>query len=399
MDALLLQALPNLSHTEWIAHVAVFALNIILLIFAPFILRLLENGGDLRARVHLLRYLNILVLGLHGFDIFMLKINPAYQNYFINVGLSLMVVYAALFIYSLFCFFSKKRFGKEKEIDGKAVYLDTYSSRLIDLVILCITLITTVYVLIKIWHADSMLETTGIFGIFVAFLAFTSSIWAPDIISGLIILNTKMLEDGDVVLVDAYPDEYIISRVSLIYVVLFDVRNNHRTLIRNSRFTNSKLDNISRVAGSDGIRQKLSYKIGYPSFDAASSKERVVQHRSFMNRVDRMFKRAEEGASKDADIKINRSRDFSWSMTNAGDYALEFTLWFYLERLPNTRLTGTIRRHLIASTYKVNEAVYEASIFEGLNLATPDLLSVERVAPVERHSFEEKFEGGLEESA
>ena len=91
---------------------------------------------------------------------------------------------------------------------------------MVDFLLLAIIALTTIYALIKIWGADSMLETTGIIGIIAALLAFISNIWAPDIIGGLIILNTQILEDGDVVMLDGYPDEYIISKVTLIYVIL-----------------------------------------------------------------------------------------------------------------------------------------------------------------------------------
>ncbi|WP_158224588.1 mechanosensitive ion channel domain-containing protein [Agaribacterium haliotis] len=369
--------LPQLTTADWLIHGAIFFVNIFLFIFAPFILKVLENGAELGARVRVLRSLNVLVFALHLVDLLLLKISGHYQHYFIRVGMSLVVVYTALFVYSLVCYLSVKRFGKQKELDGKTIYLDTYSSRLIDLLLLAVTVLTAVYVLIKVWQADSMLEATGIFGIFVAFLAFTSSIWAPDIIGGLIILNTQMLEDGDVVVVDGYPDEYIIGRVSLIYVILLDVRNNHRTLVRNSRFTDKKIDNLSRVASTEGVRKALSYNIGYPPITADDADQRAQQHRSFINKVDRMFKHAYDAVCQNPDIKINEKREFDWHLTSAGDYALEFTLWVYLERVPNTKVTGTIRRHLLATMYRVNEAVYEASVIEGLNLATPDLLNID----------------------
>jgi len=62
-------------------------------------------------------------------------------------------------------------------------------------------------------------------------------------------------------------------------------------------------------------------------------------------------------------------------MTNAGDYALEYTLWVYLERIPNTKVTSTIRRHLMGTLYKVNEAVFTASMAEGIDLSTPDVVT------------------------
>lgn len=373
--------IPQLSNAQWVAHGLIFIINIALLVFARPILNLLEANNDSEAKIKIFQALNILVLILHIVDIALLRAANSYENYFIKVGLSLMAVYGGLFVYSLSCYLAKRRFGKEKVFDDNTVYLDTYSTRLVDLILLVLVVLTTIYALIKIWGADSMLETTGIFGIVVAFMAFTSNIWAPDIISGLIILNTQMLEDGDVVLVDGYPDEYIISKVSLIYVILYDVRNNHRTLIRNSQFTQSKIDNLSRVASTDGLRKALSFNIGYPVFDGDSEDAREEQFGSFSNRIDRMFSQANENCSDKKDIKINQSRPFEWALTRTNDFALEYTLWVYLERIPNTKVTSTIRKHLVSTPYKIIAAVYQASVREQVDLSTPDVnrLLIEKI--------------------
>jgi len=367
---------PELSQTKWLIHGLIFLTNISLLLFAEPILKLIEGERDSPTKLKIFRTLNILVLILHGIDIGLLRISDSYENYFINVGLSLMAVYAGLFLYSICSFFSRKKFGTEKELDKNKVFLDSYSSRLVDIILLFIIAITTIYALIKIWGADSMLETTGIFGIIAAFLAFTSSIWAPDIISGLIILNTEILEDGDVVVVDGHPDEYIISKVTLIYIILYDVRNNHRTLIRNNQFIRNKIDNLSRIASTDGVRQRLVYNISYPDIKGGTPEERSKQLKSFNNRIERVFKLAYESCTEQADIKINSGRPFEWAMTNAGDFALEYSLWIYLERIPNTKVTSKIRKHLMGTIYKVNEAVFIASIIEELDLSTPTLNKV-----------------------
>jgi hypothetical protein len=235
--------------------------------------------------------------------------------------------------------------------------------------------ISSIYALIVIWGANSLLETTGIFGIIFAFLAFTSSVWAPDIISGLIILNTQMLEDGDVVVVDGYSDEYIINKVSFIYIILYDIRNNHRTLVKNSRFIQSKIDNLSRIASTDGIRKRLVYHIGYPQFEG-NSEQRLEALKQFKSRIEKLFQRAFESACEDNEIKINRNKPFESALTNTGNYALEYSVWFYLERIPNSKITATIRRHLMGTIYRVNEAIYTASVVEGIDLSTPDLAAV-----------------------
>lgn len=369
--------MPELTTMEWSSHISIFIINITLLIFAEPLVNLSNRGVETKARVRIFKALNILVLILHVMDLALLRLTgDLYEGFLIRIGLSLMAIYAGLFIYGLASFFSHKRFGKEKQLDNKTVYTETYSTRIIDLIAFIIVSFTVVYTLIKIWGADSMLETTGIIGILAAFLAFTSNIWAPDIISGLIILNSQMLDDGDVVVIDGYPDEYIINKVTFIYIILYDIQNNHRTLIRNSRFIQSKIDNLSRVASTDGIRKHITYKIGYASTPEEISDQRLETLTEFHNRVNRMFEKANNACIENSDIKINEHKPFEWALTNTGDYALEYTMWFYLDRLPNTKVTATIRKHLMGTIYKVNQAVYVASVTENIQLATPNLNTI-----------------------
>ncbi len=370
---ILTDLLPELTQAQWLLHGLGFALNISLFLLAAPILNLVESGRDNESKLRLFRFLNILVFLLHVVDLLILSANSEYENYFVKFALSLMAIYGGLFFYSFCSYFSRKKFGLEKELDNTLVFLDTYSSRLVDIILLVIIVLSTILVLINLWGANSLLETTGIFGVIAAFLAFTSNIWAPDIISGLIILNTQILEDGDVVVIDGYKDEYVISKVSFIYIILYDVRNNHRTLMRNSRFIQSKIDNLSRVASTDGVRQALRYNIAYPEIAEGSREERAEALEAFISKVDKLFERCYEAASEDADIKINRKRNFEWSLTHTGNYALEFTLWIYLERIPNTKITAKIRKHLMGTVFKVNEEVFRASIIENLDLSTPDL--------------------------
>ena len=365
--------IPQLSQTQWMGHGLIFALNIALFIFAKPLLNLIAPSEDNSSKVKIFRALNVLVLILHLLDLILAGTASNYRHYFIKLGYSLMIIYASMLAYSFFGSLSKKRFGRERILDNKTVYVETYSTRLVNLVLLVLIAMTAIYTLIVIWEADGLLGPTGIFGILMAFLAFTSSVWAPDIISGLIILNSQSLEDGDVVIIDGHKNEYVISRVSLIYVILYDIRNNHRTLMRNSLFTGQRVDNLSRVASTNGVRQALTYKIGYPEFSGRSD-ERAIQLKNFRKTIDEMFTQTFEACKAREDVKINEAKDFEWAMTNAGDYALEYTLWIYLERIPNTKITSRLRQHLMGTIYKVNEEVYTASILENIDLSTPDVI-------------------------
>jgi len=360
----------------------IFILNIALFIFARPLLNLIAPDQDNSTKIKIFRALNVLVLLLHVLDIILTGTSSNYRHYFINLGYSLMIIYAGMIAYSFLGTISKKRFGRERMVDKKTIYSETYSTRLVNLILLVMIVVTAIYALILIWGANSLLETTGIFGILMAFLAFTSSVWAPDIISGLIILNSQSIEDGDVVVIDGHANEYVISRVTLIYVVLYDIRNNHRTLMRNSQFTNNRVDNLSRVASTNGVRQSLTYKIGYPQFKGRSE-ERAAQLAEFNASIDQMFTRAFNTCKDEKDIKINEAKSFEWAMTNAGDYALEYTLWIYLERIPNTKITARLRQHLMGTIYKINEAVYTASILENIDLSTPDVIQAQISNPPE----------------
>lgn len=366
--------MPDFTAREQALHGFIFVLNIVLFILAKPIFNIISPNQDNKTKINICRALNVLVLVLHVLDLILRRAGGAlYESYFIDLGLSLMAIYTGVFVYNVCGELSKKRFGRTRELDNQTIYIETYNSRMVSLVLLAIIIVTTIYGLIKIWDADSLLETTGIFGIFIAFLAFTSSIWAPDIISGMIVLNSDILEDGDVVMISDHANEYIIARVTLIYVVLYDVRNNHRTLIRNSQFMQNRIDNISRIASSEGVRQALVYNIGYPSFSGDIT-ARESELKIFQQSIDKLFGRAFAACCADEAVKINKNITFEWALTNAGDYALEYTLWIYLQRIPNTKVTSRIRQHLMGTIYKVNEAVYTASILEGIDLSTPDII-------------------------
>ena len=352
-----------------------FFLNIILLFLARPIINLVAPDQDNKTKIKIAQALNLLVLVMQIVDFAMRQSFEWYSGgYLRNLGISLMVIYTGVFIYSASGTFTRKRFGKSRTYDEKVSYVESYNSRLVNIVLLSMIVLTVVYILIEVWGADSLLETTGIIGILLVFLGFTSSIWAPDIVSGLIILNSEMLVDGDVVVIDGHSNEYIIARVTLIYAVLYDVRNNHRTLLRNTQFIQSRIDNLSRIASSDGIRQAFKYNIGYPVL-SETRQEREIELAAFRKNIGDMFTRSYEACQASDEIKINQNKPFEWAMTNAGDYALEYTMWAYLERIPNTKVTATIRRHLMGTLFKINETVFTASVIEGVDLSTPDLVN------------------------
>jgi len=134
-----------LSQTEWMGHGLIFALNIALFIFARPLLNLIAPGDDNSSKIKIFRALNVLVLALHLLDLILTGTASNYRHYFINLGYSLMIIYAGMLAYSFFGAVSKKRFGRERKIDNKTVYSETYSTRLVNLIMLVLIAMTAVY--------------------------------------------------------------------------------------------------------------------------------------------------------------------------------------------------------------------------------------------------------------
>ena len=250
-----------------------------------------------------------------------------------------------------------------RDFDNKSYYTDSYNSRLMDILGLILIIIFTLYTIINIWGLTSLLETTGIFGLIAAFLALTNQIWAPDLYYGLVILNSKMIEDGDVITMQGMEDEFIINKVTFIYTILLDVRNNHRSLIRNAQLIQTKIDNLSKRASTDGLRMKLSYKIAY----APETQKAQEYHENIRS----LFDAVQTEAIKEADIHINENIPFELLLNDTGDYALEYQLCFYLEQLPKTKVTKNVRSILVKTPKLINELVLMNSYNYDVDLSTP----------------------------
>ena len=354
------------STTVFTLHLLVLCVNTFLLFFAKPIFRLFNKNRPESFGLSLFRFVNISFLSLHIIDLTLLYFNFHYEHFFLRLASTLLTIYLGIFLFTLLSFLTRKKFGSLKDLDDRHYYTDSYNSRLIDILGLIIIIILTLYTVINIWGLTSLLETTGIFGLLAAFLALTNQIWAPDLYYGLVILNSKMIDDGDVITLEGIDDEYIINKVTFIYTILLDIRNNHRSLIRNARLIESKIDNLSKRASTDGLRMQLAYKIGY----AKSNQTALAYHEA----ISDMFHEVESLCLEDKDIHVNQNQSFELLLHDAGDFALEYHLFFYLEQLPKTKVTKSIRQVLIRTPKLINEKVLLSSYKHGIDLSTPMII-------------------------
>ena len=363
------------------AHLLVVLINVGLLIYSKKIVEYFNMGRGNGFQLMLFRLVNVLFIFSQLVDYALSLFTNDYKNALGALGYTLLTIYLGAFVFGLLSYIIRKKFGREKEIDGQRHYIDTYNSRLIDIFLIMLIGASVFYAIINIWGITSLLETTGFLGIIIAFLALTHSIWAPDPYYCMVILGSEMIEDGDTIKLDHQPHEYIIARVTFIYTILYDVQNNYRVLIRNSKLIESKIENLSKRTSYDGLRYTIRYKIGYADAASESPEARKEALGNYFKRIDAMFAAAQERATADQQCLINPNTTFEWLIENTGDYAIEYTLIFYLEALPNTKLTKTIRAYLYQTRALINRYVYEASVEQGLALSTPDLLSLQTPVP------------------
>lgn len=370
-----MELIESLVGSRLVAHGLIALLNIILLLAAGPISRAFNDGRNTDFQQGLLRVLAYMLLVLTITDLLLVWLLPGYHQFFYRLGLSLVPMYGAIFAFNIISHFIRQRFGTERKIDEKLVYLDSYNSRLMDIFAVVLLVLVGIYALIKIWGLDSLLETTGIFGLLFAFLALTNQIWAPDIYYGMVILNSDMMSDGDTIRLENDKNIYIINKVTFIYTILLNIQNNHRSLIRNSRLINLTVENLTKRASIDGLREVLQYNIGYPEVHGHDREQRELDMQKFKRRIESMFAAVADKVSDSENNRINNNCELEWALTSAGDYALQYSLWYYLEALPNTKVTRNIRQHLLTTKFMINQLVFEQSLVDGVDLSTPLLVT------------------------
>jgi len=325
---------------------AVIGLNILLILFARPILKKVSSGTlpdrTISFRVNLLRGLNIIILLVYAYQYLYL---PAEAEGNRIALLSILgILYLTYFANSLLQFLIQKQYGKPRQIGEKLQYIETYQSRLLSILS---AILLTVISLVSIIHQlgfNSVLEAGGVLGIIGVMLGLTQASWAPDIISGLIILNSDMFEEGDIVDLS----NGTVGRVyktKLFHTEILNISNNHRIMISNANLRNMTIHNLSKFASAKGLRECLQFNIGYDCPGA---------------NVKKMLDDAYKEAIRNSVVTENGS-DPEIKVLDTGDHAIK---WGFIYHIKNVEQIISIRRDL-------RELILESSIKHGISLATP----------------------------
>ena len=356
-----------------VSQCLLFLVNITLFIFAGKIVSSFDyDKKDTSLKKWGFRFFNMAFLGLQLLNIILTGINNNYQQSLSKVSYSLVTVYISYLIIHISAHFVNSKFGKKKIIDGKEVPLVSYSSRMVNILVFGSFSFLALVTVINIWGYESLLEATGMIGLLLGFIALSSSIWGPDLFHGLMLLNSNTIEDGDIIEVN---DEFfIIHKTSFMETALLDIQNNCRSRMRNSTLASLRIDNMTKLAHSHGLRERLVYNSGYPSNSSFDELTRKKMLKDFNQKLDCMFNKAFEESTLNKDIKINKNLPFEILLEETGDYALRYSVSFYISEVKKTRFTHQARS-ILKTKYLVNEIIFEESINHGIDLSTPILLN------------------------
>ncbi|MCG7922371.1 MAG: mechanosensitive ion channel family protein [Candidatus Thiodiazotropha lotti] len=332
----------------------VIAVNILLMIFARRILELIyhDNVSANRNlnRVHVIRALNLLIILSFGYYHLYLPTGDR------GIGLKLVSVFVVIYLGYLSAhiigYIARRKFGKTREVNGVKKSVETYNSRLMTLLSGIFIFIIVLISVVQILGFSGLLEAGGVIGFIGVFLALTHNAWAPDIFSGLIILNSGMAEEGDVVeITEGTPYIGVVYKTKMFHTEILNMVNNHRIMLKNAKFRDYTIHNLSKFASAKGLREKMGFKIGY-DVDAAKVRE--------------MFEEAYEEVKKSADIGIEKQYELEIRVNDTGDHAIEWSIYYYTKDV----------RNLIKIRQFFREIIWQTAERHSIALATPMTHSV-----------------------
>lgn len=323
----------------------IICVSLLLYIAASPICRWLNDDEYLSARISTMRLLNVLIF-------LAVLANGLFNAQSIWLGVLakiLIVIYFTVLVTQMINYFVRLRFGKVRKRGETTTVSDTYSSRWLSLLVIVIMAIIAIVSCLKLMGLNSLLEAGGALGIIGLILAMTQGAWAPDVISGLIILNSHFCEEGDVIQFNMDGTTVIASvfKTKIFHTECLDLANNHRVMVRNAKLRDFGLQNLSRFASARGLREVLTFNIDYKH---SQSEVTAMMERAFAE-ID-LTENARE-KQHTPEIRVQAT----------GDYAVTWAVFYYIKDIRKLlTIRQLVRAYILAEATRSN-----------ISLATPDL--------------------------
>lgn len=324
--------------------------NILLLLFSRFILKYIFPEADdqdvFSSRLRVFRVTSVVVILLVAANGFLRLVTD--DLWITRVLMVMLAIYLSYLFYYGVKHLIQQRFGVQH---GQGSYAsETYHTRMFSLIAAVVISVIALVAIIRILGFETWLEAGGVLGVIGVMIAMTQAAWAPDLISGLIILNSKLVQEGDVIEFHDGQEQIIgvVFRTKVFYTEILHLVNNHRIMLQNSRLRSMTVNNLSRFASAKGLRESISVNVSYGVTE---------------QQIRTMFQQVLAAAQEDASIAIEQQHEPEVKATNGGDYAVTWSCYYHTKDARNLLRTRQLLLGLVLQTAREHE----------IDLATPDL--------------------------
>ena len=251
-------------------------------------------------------------------------------------------------------------YGKEVEVSGQKYFKKWYEASLFSLCIHIISFFIGIFLCIKIFQFDSLIEIGWLWAGILAFMWFTAPVWATDMMAGIIILQSKNFEIGQVYYLYERELYVWIKSISLTEVKCIDLKFWNPILFRPSDFRNLAVKNLSQwIAGkSSKILREMSIHVDY-KVDFQEIKSLCYEAFDTMQ-VDLLSPDSVDYFWEDASRNVE--------IVSFWDYAIEYKL-FYSINSPF---------YIFKAERLLNEYLLKEQQEKNIYFSTPDLLEIQK---------------------
>lgn len=333
----------NFENFTSIDYFTIFV-NFFILIFANFIISPYNDSGNVddktSLKIKLIRIFSFVLLLVYSFNLFIGIDSIA------NISQSALALISSVVSSHWINHLLIHYFGSDSNNDEKRA---NYVTRLLFIVSSFIISIITIIYFIKIWSLDSILETTGFFGIIALIIYATKDFWLGDFVSSFMLLISHHTPRGSLIKIESLNIFGIIENLSFKNVEIRDLKSGHSIYIPATTLRKEKVEVlVSDVNNS--IRDYIDYKIGY-GVD--------------ISKIEDFFNNVKTISEKDSSSKksgIDFSCDFSISLIETGDHAVVWRLYYKLKQ----------PRNILKARSLINKSAYSLQKESGIDLSTPD---------------------------
>lgn len=175
----------------------------------------------------------------------------------------------SLFILTIVSLFIQRQilviYGEEVEVSGQKYFKKWYTASLFSLFVNFVSVLIGIFLCIEVFQLDSFIQIGWLWAGILAFMWFTAPVWAIDMIAGIILLQSKNYETGNVIYIHGMDKAVWIKSISLTEVKCIDLKTSNPIIFRPSKFRDLTIKNLSQwiVWKTSKILREISLKVDY----------------------------------------------------------------------------------------------------------------------------------------